>query len=66
MAEKHRKRQPEPTTTTDKNDAEDHPLEKDAAVEWGEGIHTGKIIARSGKPAGPVAGASESLPPSDR
>lgn len=39
----------------------DHPLEKENAVEWGERLQTGKMIARGGKSTGFVAGATEQL-----
>jgi hypothetical protein len=40
----------------------DHSVEEDPAVERGERIDTGKTIARGGKEAGRVPGASEQKP----
>ena len=39
--------------------AADHPLEKENAVEWGERLQIGKMIARGGKATGFVPGATE-------
>lgn len=40
----------------------DHPVEREAAVERGERIDTGKTIARGGKQSGHVAGATTQPP----
>jgi hypothetical protein len=50
---------------TPESETIDDPIEQEAAVEWGERIHTGKVIARSGRETGFVAGASPA-PPDDR
>jgi hypothetical protein len=38
---------------------DDNPIEKENAVEWGERLHSGKMIARGGKSSGFVRGATE-------
>jgi hypothetical protein len=56
---KPRKRRERPQTPgAERPPNRDHPVEKEPAVEWGERIDTGKTIARGGKEAGHVPGAT--------
>jgi hypothetical protein len=56
---RHKFHRPRPSAGP-QNQTTDHSLEKEPAVEWGEGIHTGKTIARGGKTTGHVPGADPS------
>ncbi len=59
--EKKRKpRRPEGSVSIDETRIDYEEVQKQPSIEWGERIDTGKIIARGGKSAGYVPGATPS------